>query len=212
MAFFLGLLAHQEGQSLGQRPQSVHGLKLERASFAVSRATLRDRRVGRSEVQSGPGHPVAGRVDLKAEAGQDGESENAVNRRTGKTQRVHAHKLKRVFDPRLDPMQRGASFEIKPIDGSPELPLGRFQADLGGRLGGDVKGWSSRIDQEVERPLAINPHADQKMIRIRQSIRNLKRLPDLGIARTAARLGRLWVLAPVYRCQGKCQHQRLPRP
>ena len=174
MAFFLGLLAHQEGQSLGQRSQSIHGLKLKRASFAVSSTTLRDRRVGRSVVQPGPGHPVAGRVDLKAEAGQDGESEDAVDRRTGKPQGIHAHELKRVFNPRLDAMQRGASFEIKPIDGSPELSLDRFQADLGGGLGGDVKGWSSRIDQEVERSLAIDPHADQKMIRVRQSIRDLK--------------------------------------
>ena len=115
---------------MAKRPQSVHGLKLKRASFTVSGGTVRNRRVGRSVVQPGPDHPVAGRVDLEAEAGQDCESENAVDRRTGKAQRIHAHKLKWVFDPRLDPMQRGASFEIKPIDGSPNSPLAGFKPIL----------------------------------------------------------------------------------
>src|SRR5690606_31907655 len=119
-----------------------------------------DRRVGRLEVEPGPGHAVVGRVDFEPEPGEYGEAEDAVDRRAGESQGVHADELKRVLHPGLEVLQPGASLDLEAFQRRPEIVLRRLQADRRGGFGADVKGRRAGVDQEVERSLAVEPDPD----------------------------------------------------
>ena len=190
MALFLGLLAHQEGQALGQRPQGVHGLELRGRSVAVPLAARRDRRVGGSK---------SSRVQVIRSRVGSISSRNRARMVNPRMPSIDAPGSPRAFMPTswngsstraLMSEQPRPAFEVEPIDGRPELPLGRLQPDLAGRLGGDVEGRGPGVDQEVERPLAVDPHPDQEMVRVGQPVGDLERLADLGIAAQPGGRGR----------------------
>ena len=84
--------------------------------------------------------------------------------------------------------QPRAALDIEAIDGRPEAFVGRLQADLLGRLGGDEQRRRARIDQEVERPLAVDPDPDQEVVGIGEPIGDLERPADLRVARRRLRL------------------------
>ena len=87
----------------------------------------------------------------------------------------------------LTPGEPRAALDVQPIDGRPEgRRVGRLQADLLGRLGGDEQGRAPRIDQEVERPLAVDPDPDQEVVGVGEAIGDLERPADLRVARAWA--------------------------
>ena len=59
--------------------------------------------------------------------------------------------------------------------------VGGLQADLPGRLGGDVEGRGPGVDQEVERPLAVDPDPDQEVVRVGQPVGDPVRPADLRV-------------------------------
>ena len=61
-------------------------------------------------------------------------------------------------------------------------PLTGFRPTFCRRFGRNIERRGSGIDQEVERPLAVDSNPDQKVVGIRQPVRHLERLADLGVA------------------------------
>ncbi len=110
-----GCLPIRTAASLGERAEQVHRLDLGRRR----RRSACRRGTGGSfglVVEPGPGHPVAGRVELQPEPRQDREPEDAVDRRPGQPQGVHADELERVLDPRLEVRQARPPLEVEPVD------------------------------------------------------------------------------------------------
>ena len=81
MERLFGLFADEHRGEFRDRPENVHRLDLGGGFFSFGVAG--HRRIGRDIVEPGPGHPVSGRVELEAEAGQDRKPEDAVDRGTG---------------------------------------------------------------------------------------------------------------------------------
>ena len=67
----------------------------------------------------------------------------------------------------------------------PEMVLARLQTHFLGGFGGDKESRRARVDQEVERPLAVDPDANQEVVGIRKPVRNPERPADLWVARAA---------------------------
>ena len=94
---------------------------------------------------------------------------------------------------------------VKAGHGRPEFVLAGPQPELLCRLGRDVQGRGPRVDQEIERTLAIDPHPNQEVVRIRDAVGNLVRLADLGVGLPLPPLFPVCVRVRGQRDQGKRQ-------
>ena len=88
-----------------------------------------------------------------------------------------------------------------------------LQADLLGRLGCDEKCRCARVDQEIERALAVDPRPDQEMVGIGEPVGHLERLADLRIVLWCRRLLPLLPsqgTEPALKPARSCQHRDQP--
>ncbi len=91
--------------------------------------------------------------------------------RAGQAHAIHAFELERRFDPALDLGLCQAAFEFELIENRETLGVG-FQAELLTNRRGHEQDRSPGVDDEVERPLAVDLDPHQDVLGIGQAVRD----------------------------------------
>ena len=173
------LFTQKDGGQFHGGAKHVHGLNLGWC-LAIDRIFGYERLFG-LVVKPGPGHSITTGVELHFEPGEHGEAKDAINGGPWEPQSIHSLELERVFHPAFEVSEPDSAFQVEAIDRGPELTCLGFQTNFPGGGCAHIKRGGSRIDQEIERALAIDPHTHQIVVGERPAIRDRERLADLGV-------------------------------
>ena len=128
----------------------------------------------RVKFQFVPSELVFGEVELDAVLRQQVVADHAVQFDAGEPHAVHAFDLKEVLDAALGVFEDDAALDLESVDFAQAASI-RLDADFLCDFVHHEQGRGAGVENEIERPFAVDLGPDEHVLRRRQAIRNQDR-------------------------------------